>query len=153
MTEWSELSFAELSRRYENLVSGIRNDLATLAEIGPALTDKAAALGVGMSLDYTGLAAAAQGLVGASRRATTRRGPQSEKPRRYALIFADGTPVTENGQPLRFANRVQILRGPKYETLVGDRIDDVRLVDTEANNAVVHSSLRLGPAPGAPAEK
>ena len=63
MAEWAEMSFGELSRRYEDLVRGIRADLATLAEVGPALTAKAAELGMAVSLDYSALAAAATDLV------------------------------------------------------------------------------------------
>jgi len=153
MADWAEMSFGELSRRYEDLVRGIRADLATLAEVGPALTAKAAELGMAVSLDYSALAAAATDLVGgrAKSAGSSRRGAKPGRSHRYMLVWKKtGQPVADDdGQPLRFRNQLKMLRGPKYERLIGtSKVSGVQLVDTEEGDRVVEPQMALGPAPG-----
>ena len=153
MADWSEMSFTELSRRYEDLVSAVRADLDALAQLGPALVVKAAELGVTLNLDYSALAAQAAGLAGGRAKSGGggRRGAKPGRSHRYMLVWKkNGQPVVDDdGQPLRFRNQLRMLRGPKYERLIGPgKIGTVQLVDTENGDQVVEAAMSLGPAPG-----
>jgi hypothetical protein len=79
-----------------------------------------------------------------------RRGEGKGRPMRFKLVWRDsGEPVVDQtGEPILFRSKVQILRGPRYEALVGRQVDKVQLVDTQRDNQVVVDRLTLGPAPG-----
>jgi hypothetical protein len=153
-----QMGFAALSERFEELVSGLRNDLLELAALAPVLKDKAKAIGLSVETDFSALQAAVAQLAPAASPSRTRRGAAPAaaaagkrgkgKAPRFRLVYADGAPVKDaDGAEIVFHNKVTLLRGPKYVELLGARIGEVRLVDA-VSGAVVVDSLTLGPAPG-----
>jgi hypothetical protein len=156
---WDSMSFAALSERYEDLVQSIKADVAALAEVGPALKAKAAGLGLTIELDYSDVADGLSSLVTTRKRKrgakaeapeTPRRGARPGRPHRFSLVWRkDGKAVVDDaGAPVVFRNQVTLLRGPKYERLLGNKVGQVQLIDNEAGGAVVVEKLSLAPAPG-----
>ena len=81
--------------------------------------------------------------------ARSRRGARPGRDWRYLLAWKqDRQPVLNtNETPIRFRNCVKQLRGPSYASLLGDKLDQVCLIDT-VTDTVVTEHLVLGKAPG-----
>lgn len=150
-----KLGFAAVSERFEDLVKGIRAELEELAALEPVLKAAAAELGLTVEVDYAALKAGVAKLSAAPVVRQRGRRKVAEAPTRkrnkdfrFKLIWSDGRPVLDaEGKELVFRNQVQMLRGPKYEAILGGQVADVRLLDTILDQVVVEQ-LTTGPAPG-----
>lgn len=67
---------------------------------------------------------------------------------RFALVTLAGEPVLDEGVPITFRNKMQILRSPRYRDLIKD-ISTVRLKDQETG-AILDHQLEFGSLPGRP---
>lgn len=124
-----------------------------LPEVIAEMTRGMAAQGVTASVDITALLSPLHHTIlramSQKHRGKSRRGAKPGKPHAFCLVWKkDGTPVlTEDGKEIRFRNKVEKLRGPLYEKLIGpDKIDQVQLIGPD--NEVISETLALAPAPG-----
>lgn len=155
-TDWAAMDVEVLVGMQKKLMQGIGEQVEQLLSLAPVLKTKLQQeLGVEAELSYVAVVASLDRLVAASAGRKPARGAGRRRAvgraTRYQLVYKDtGSPVLdEAGVPVSFKTQIKILRGPKYENLLGKSgIQNVQLVDTAADNQVVVSKLTLGPAPG-----
>ena len=152
-TEWESLDIGSLVAAQRDLVVGISDQVDRLLELAPVLRRRLKdELGLHTEIDYSHLSDALGKLAGAAGARSSRgQRRRQSKPDRFVLVYRDsGEPVMDaDGEPIRFRTRARILRGPKYEKLLGKSgVKNVRLVDSQNDNQVVTETLTLGPAPG-----
>lgn len=153
VTDWDGMEIGALVAAQRDLMLGISAQVDRLLQLAPILRRRLKdELGLHTEIDYSQLSDALGKLAGA----TTARGPRGSrrkqpKPDRFLLVYREsGEPVMDAaGEPIRFRTRARILRGPRYEALLGKSgVKKVMLVDTHHDNQVVTEHLTLGPAPG-----
>ncbi|MCC7493096.1 MAG: hypothetical protein IT204_12130 [Fimbriimonadaceae bacterium] len=141
-----------LLKEQQAAVSEVHRLVARLLELTPQLQRRMRdELALHVEPDYSLLSEALTRLQAATRRSAQPASPRRSKPRRFMLVHrGNGEPVLgPDGQPLTFRTKLQVLRGPRYAALLGsDGVQQVQIVDTQRDNAVVVDRLRLGPAPG-----
>jgi len=151
--DWDSVEIGSLVAAQRDLMLGISEQVDRLLQLAPVLRRRLKdELGLHTEIDYSQLREALGKLAGA----TTVRAPRGSrkkqpKPDRFVLVYRDsGQPVIDaDGEPVRFRTRARILRGPRYEVLLGQRgVDNVMLVDSQNDNQVVTDTFTLGPAPG-----
>ncbi len=154
-TDWAAMDVEALVGMQKKLMQGIGEQVEQLLSLAPVLKTKLQEFGVEAELSYGSVAASLERLVAASSGRKAARGAGRRRPAgraaRYQLVYKEtGSPVLdEAGMPVSFKTQIKILRGPKYENLLGQSgIQNVQLVDTAAGNQVVVGKLTLGPAPG-----
>jgi len=151
--DWDTAEIGELVAAQRDLMLGIGAQVDRLLRLAPVLRRRLKdELGLHTEIDYSQLSDALGKLTGASTARAVRGSRRKQpKPDRFLLVYRDsGEPVIDaHGEPVRFRTRAKILRGPRYEALLGKSgVKKVMLVDSHNDNQVVTETLTLGPAPG-----
>lgn len=157
--DWAAMEIEKLVGAQKMMFQSITRQVDDLISLTPILQQRLKdELGLVTETDFGAVTACLQRLLETfqPRRQTASRASRSPRaargrPQRFMLVDkSTGEPVRDqSGQPLAFKTRIKILRGPKYEELLGkERVKQVKLVDTQDDHKVVVENLRLGPAPG-----
>lgn len=157
--DWAAMDIEKLVGAHKRIFQSITSQVDDLIAMTPVLQQRLKdELGLIAETDFGAVTACLQRLLdsfqprraGSARAARAPRGTRN-KPQRFLLVDKESGEAVRDaaGRPLAFKTRIKILRGPKYEELLGkERVKQVRLVDTEEDNRVVVDNLKLGPAPG-----